>query len=104
MTKRLLHSSRRIRVPRVKASRQLNVRPAGTAQAIRAANQALAAEHPARVNFYVTCPHCGRNLEGEEIVQSSRHAGHAFFYTSSDHQLAYAGLNLEAVHCMGELP
>lgn len=58
----------------------------------------------ASVNFAVVCPHCGKNLEGEEITEISQPSWRrTFFYTESDHQLAYAGPCLESVSCLEEV-
>lgn len=54
------------------------------------------------VNFAVVCPHCGKNLEGEEITEISSPSWRTFFYTESDHQLAYIGERLESVSCLKE--
>lgn len=57
-----------------------------------------------KVNFTVLCPHCGKNLNGEQIIDESTYDGlYKFFYTESDHQLAYNGVRLESVHCLDTL-
>lgn len=53
------------------------------------------------VPFGCICPHCGRNLLGESIVDVSRPgAGRTFFYTESDHQLVYDGAQFQGIHCL----
>lgn len=53
------------------------------------------------VNFGVICPHCGQNLKGEKVVEESHPTNwRTFFYTQSDHRLAYNGPQLVAVSCL----
>ena len=55
------------------------------------------------VKFGVFCPHCGRNLRDEPIVDESRPTTwRTFFYTESDHQLAYDGARLVSVSCLDQ--
>ena len=53
-----------------------------------------------KVHFHKWCPHCGRDIYGEEIVEISIPSmSQIFLYTENDHQLCYENTYLMAVHC-----